>query len=555
MAHEKELIELLDKETTARECEKDLLAEQQKAIENAFSSFGMRGNVVHATNAPQVNCFELAVENGEKLKSSQSIKEKIETMLGERNIRMLPPMPGRSEFRLEIPNGKWADVAAGEVFGSEVWTKSHATLPLMLGKDVEGNTTILDLEKAPHLLIAGCTGTGKSIFMDSCLCSLMFKHTPDELKLILADPKVVEFTRYENIPYLQFPVINSSKDVLMALQWLAMEMEHRFEILSKAGARNIKALNELHPGALPYIIMVIDELADFMLESRSQMVSFLSRICSMSRAVGIHIIISTQRPDSSVLTECIKANFPTRIAFRMASQIDSRTLIDSYDAAFLVGRGDMLFRGPCGEALTHIQCPFVKPQESARIVEWLQVKYKDMKPNELASLRDLATDRQDTALRDRLVEIISGTLCETIDYDDDILGVAVDKVADAIIKHLDELQEIQESTMECNKDSQKGTVAVPQYSNDELSPEVSEMLQKAIKIVIESRRPLISYIQRMLGIGYNRAWTLMKAMERFGIVSPQPDNGPRSILVDTYEEAISRLPKQNLLDRFAPILS
>ena len=356
MTHEKELIELLDKETTARECEKDLLPEQQKAIENAFSCFGMRGNVVHATNAPQVNCFELTMEKGETLKSPQSIMKKIETTLGEQNIRMLLPMPGRSEFRFEIPNGKWADVAAGEVFGSEVWTKSHATLPLMLGKDVEGNTTILDLEKAPHLLIAGCTGTGKSIFMESCLCSLMFKHTPDELKLILVDPKVVEFTRYENIPYLQFPVINSSKDVLMALQWLIVEIRRRFELLSEAGARNIKALNELHPGALPYIVMIIDELADFMLESRSQMESLLSRICAMSRAVGIHIIISTQRPSPNVLTETLKNNFPMRIAFRMASRIDSRLLIDSCDAAFLVGRGDMLFRGPCGEALRRIQC-------------------------------------------------------------------------------------------------------------------------------------------------------------------------------------------------------
>jgi len=187
----------------------------------------------------------------------------------------------------------------------------------------------------------------------------------------------------------------------------------------------------------------------------------------------------------------------------------------------------------------------MKSEESTRIVERLQIMYKDMKSNALASIRDLATDRQDTALRDKLVEIISGMLCETIDYDDDILGTAADKVADAIIKHLDELQEIQGSSMESKKVSQKSAVGVPQNFNDALSPEARGMLQKAIKIVIEDKRPTISYLQRRLEIGYNSACALMDAMEQYCIVSPQPDNGLRSILFDTYEEAISRLTKQN----------
>jgi len=339
--------------------------------------------------------------------------------------------------------GNGADIEAGEVFRSEAWGQPHAVLPLMLGKGVDGHAVILDLAKAPHLLIAGSAGSGKSVFLDSCLGSLMFKHTPEEVKLILADSKTGEFSKYESLPYLHFPIIKSSKDTLKALQWLMEEMVRRYRLLANACVRNIKELNEQHPGSLPYIIMVIDDLADFMLESRRQMEHLLSRLCALSRAVGIHLIIATQRPDSKVLTDVIKDNFPTRIAFRMASGDDSRRLVDSEDATDLLGHGDMLLQKSCEKTLARIQGIYVKPEESARIVERLQTMYKDMKPIELATLPDLADARPDMALRDRLVEIISDTLGETLDNADDNLGDIAENVADAILEHLDELQEIQ----------------------------------------------------------------------------------------------------------------
>ena len=247
------------------------------------------------------------------------------------------------------------------------------------------------------------------------------------------------------------------------------------------------------------------------------MESLLSRICARSRAAGIHIILSTQRPSVDVLTVMLKTNYPTRIAFRMADCIDSRTLIDSDDAAFLVGCGDMLFRGPCGEALRRIQCPIIKPEESARIVERLQAKYKGMKPNALPPMRGTGRNQTDV-LRDNLCDIARDVLEDKLDWlKDDAIDDVCEEIADSIIEHWDELINVDEETM----------------------------LLKAIQIVIERRRPSISYIQRNLEIGYNRACALMEAMERYGIVSPLPANGNRSILVDSYEEAICQLQKMN----------
>ena len=522
MTHEEELIELLDKETTTRESNTGDLLEQQKVIEKTFSQYGVMCKIMNAGVGPQVNCFEFAIEDiasREHLIAFQAdICDEIKRTLGKKdNIRLLPPMPNLVGCSLEIPNGNQPEVTAGELFRSKEWRNWRAILPLMLGKGWAGEIRGFDLARAPHLLMAGSTGSGKSVFIDSCLCSLMFKHTPDELKLILVDPKAVEFTRYENIPYLQFPVINSSKDVLMALQWLMMEMERRFVLLSEAGVRDIQALNEFLPETLPYIVMIIDELSDFMRESRSQMESLLSRICARSRAAGIHVILSTQRPSPDVLTVMLKTNFPTRIAFHMASCIDSRTFIGSDDAAFLVGCGDMLFRGPCGEALSRIQCPIVKPEESARIVERLQAMYKGMKSNALTPMRCKGRN-QTYVLRDNLCDIARDVLEDKLDWlKEDAIDEACEEIADSIIEHWDELKKVDEEAM----------------------------LLKAIQIVIETKRTSISYIQRNLRIGYNSACVLMEAMERYGIVSPLPANGNRSILVDSYEEAICHLQKMN----------
>ena len=348
MTREEELIELLDKETIADDaifCEHPLshsMQEQRNAIEKTFREFGLQGSIVHANCAPQVNCFDFSIGANENPAAYRDIKDNIQMAVGKSEMRMLLPEPGKNDGRLEIANSHRAAVTAGEMFRSAVWRDSQATLPVMMGKDINGNTVILDLAKAPHLLITGCTGSGKTVFMDSCIHSLMFRYTPCELKLVLVDCKVVEFSKYIDMPYLQFPVINSTNDTLQALQWLNMEMERRYEVIAEAGCRDIRTLNEQRPCSLPYIVTIINEFSDLMAEARKQMEVLLSRLCANSRAVGIHLVISTQRPDPRVLTGGIRANFPTRIAFRMASHLDSRKLLDVDDAAYLLGQGDML---------------------------------------------------------------------------------------------------------------------------------------------------------------------------------------------------------------------
>ena len=444
MTHEKELIELLDKETTARECNAGDLPVQREIIERTFREFGLQGKITRAYCGPQVNCFDFEIGTGEKLQSYRQIEKNLQMALKATNVRMV--LPGSEvgiECRLEVPAKCRMTVSAGTVFRSFEWCESKARLPLMLGKGIDGTIEIIDLARAMNLLMAGSTGSGKSVFMDSCIQSLMFKHTPDELKLILVDPKVVEFNKYLNLPYLQFPVIHDVEATLDVLQWLVTETERRYELLVNAACRDIQTWNQQHPDSLPYIIMFIDELADFMLEARSQMETLLSEICAKSRAVGIYLIIATQRPDSKVLTGIIKCNFPTRIAFDMASRIDSRLFIGSDDAAFLVGSGDMLFHGPCGEALTRIQGSYVKPEESARIAERLQAIYKDVISKRQLPKRHALFRNHGMILRNKLVEIIQEIVDDRLDYaKNDIVDDITDGIADAIMEHWNELKDV-----------------------------------------------------------------------------------------------------------------
>ena len=548
MTREEELIELLDKETISKECVSDDLSEQQVIIEKIFKQFEVQCKILHAGKALRVNCFEYIID-GNSLKQlmlfKHEIKEEIREALGKReDIRLIPPMPNLLGCYLEIPNDCQTTVTAGELFRLPIWKLAQATLPLMLGKGWCGDPNILDLTRAPHLLIAGCTGSGKSILLDSCIISLMFRHTPDELKLILVDSKIVEFCKYNDLPYLQFPVINSTNDTLQALQWLNMEMDRRYKVLSEAGCRDIRTLNEQRPCSLPYIVMIIDEFSDYMIEARSQMESQLAPLCAKSRAVGIHLIISTSRPCHDVLSGGIMANFPTRIAFRVACHSDSRRILAVDDAVHLLGLGDMLFKEPSSKELTRIQGGYVNDQESERIIERLKSMYGDMKPNALPHLRVMERNQIDV-LHGKLVEIARDVLENNLDWlKDDIIDDTSDDLADSIIEHWDELKDV---ISDLDEEPNIDDVEEADSKEDECpsNDEGCKLLLEAIQIVIESRRPTISNIQRQLKVGYNKASALLETMERHGIVSPQRDSEMRSVLVNSYEEAVSRLPKQN----------
>ncbi len=440
----------------------------------------------------------------------------------------------------EVPNGDCNIVTASELFCSPEWHDSQARLPIMLGKSVDGDIMLLDLAKAPHLLIAGTVGSGKSVQMDLCLCSLMFRHAPDELKLILADPKVVEFDKYKKLPYLLLPVLNSCEEMLLTLHCLTVEMENRYELLAKADCRSITELNAKKPGSLPYIVMFINELSDFMAEAKKKMEALLFRLCSKARAVGIHLVICTQRPDTRVLTEYIKTNFPTRIAFRTACSIDSQTILDTHGAECLRGYGDMLFRKPGGGELVRIQGGFLTQPEVTRIIERLIAMYGEMKPEPLSHLQDKKPN-QAIIHYGQLFEIVRKTLEQELDcIKKDIVDDLAGKIAASIIKYMDGLHEIPSSTSEADEETQE-SVEGSTECDEELSQE-RKMLLEALPFVLENRRATVSYLQRRLKVGYNKATMLLETMERYGIVSSPSVNGTRSILVGSFEEAIAKLP-------------
>ena len=530
MPHEDELIELLDKETIDINLEK-----QRKAIEAAFRKYDLKGKIVRAFRSPQVNCFDFIVGDGECPNGYRRLLDDLGKVLDDNKIRMQLPIPGSYLCRLEIPSGVLEVVLAGELFRSSLWLELMATLPLMLGKSLEGEIAIMDLAKAPNLLVAGTTGSGKSILMYECILSLLFRHTPDELKLILVDPKYVEFARYKDLPYLQFPVITSLEDTLEALQWLQAEMNRRYEVMRETGCKDIQELNDRKPGTLPYIVMFIDELADFMLESRNQMEHSLSLVCAKGRAAGIHLVIGTARPDSCVLTECVKINFPERIAFQMPDPATSTAFLDgSSDAASLLGRGDMLCRcrsltlgddtgrrNSPGEGLTRLQGGYLKTEEATRIIEQLKNMYNTRQPETPPALDDKAYAKLET--RDKLFTMIYDILLESINFDDDTLGIAAEEIADAIAGHLDELW----------IDSGKHSL------NEE-----QKLLLRAVQAILDGGRPTISNLQRRLGIGYNKASAVIEALEACGILSPPPECGLRQVLVKNIVEAWKRIQER-----------
>jgi len=357
--------------------------------------------------------------------------------------------------------------------------RDKCMIPLPVGRDIRGGNVFLDLAKAPHLLIAGATGSGKSVCMNSMLVSLVLRFSPAELKLILVDPKVVEFAVYRELPHLIAPVITEPKLVVPALRWVIAEMQWRYTILAKVGVRNLEGFNKRTPGEhelddagnqiparLPFLVVVIDELADIMLTVGDEVEELLARIAQLSRAVGIHTIIATQRPSVNVITGIIKANYPTRIAFQVVSQIDSRTILDGKGAESLLGRGDLLFKPPAGSRLERVQSPMVADAEIERIVR-------------------RAAEQAPAQIRPEILQ-----------------------PQQAVLPGLE------------GEAGEKGNA------------EDEALVEEAIEIIRRDRRATTSYIQRRLRIGYNKAAMIMELLEQRGIVGPQIGSAPREIMLD-----------------------
>ncbi|MBO4344783.1 MAG: DNA translocase FtsK 4TM domain-containing protein, partial [Victivallales bacterium] len=331
-----------------------------KLLQKTLDDFKVDARVVSQVTAPQVTQYEIMPASGVRLSSITSLESNIKMELSAKSLHILAPIPGKNMVGIQVPNESPSIVPVRNLMQDNAWKNGKEQIPLLLGKNINGKNIILDLAKAPHLLIAGTTGSGKSVCMNLLITSLLFKFSPEELRLIMVDPKVVEFAAYSTLPHLVVPVINDVNQVALALRWAINEMERRYRVLAKVRVRNLEDFNKRPksqeeildddgnpiPDKMPFIVVIIDELADIMSVAKKEVETCLSRIATKSRAVGIHTIIATQRPDTKVITGTIKANYPVRIAFQVVSHIDSQTILGQKGAESLLGKGDMLFMPP-----------------------------------------------------------------------------------------------------------------------------------------------------------------------------------------------------------------
>ncbi|WP_093536835.1 DNA translocase FtsK [Psychrobacillus psychrotolerans] len=356
--------------------DREWMEEQAFTLIDALSHFQVTGEIVQMVQGPAVTQFEITVGQGTKVSKIRNLADDLKLALAAKDIRIQAPIPGKSSIGIEIPNRKSRAVRLSEVINTDTFLKSDSPLEAALGLDLTGKPVTLDLRKMPHGLIAGATGSGKSVFINSLLVSLLYKATPDEVKLLLIDPKMVELAPFNHIPHLVSPVITDVKAATAALKWAVEEMERRYQLFAHIGVRDISRYNTLatekrqFAQKLPYIVIVIDELADLMMMAPTEVEDAICRIAQKARACGIHLVLATQRPSVDVITGLIKANIPTRIAFSVSSQIDSRTILDQQGAERLLGKGDMLYQGNGMSSPVRIQGTYVSDDEIESVIEY-----------------------------------------------------------------------------------------------------------------------------------------------------------------------------------------
>ncbi len=465
-----------------------------RLIEKKLKDFGIEISVVAAYPGPVITRYEIDLATGVKGSQVLNLAKDLARALSLVSVRVVETIPGKNYMGLELPNPNRQTVFLTEILGSEIYAQSASNLTVALGKDISGKPIVADLGKMPHLLVAGTTGSGKSVGVNAMILSLLYKATPDQVRLILIDPKMLELSIYDGVPHLLCPVVTDMRLAGHALNWTVGEMERRYKLMSKLGVRNLAGYNSkiqeaaaqeekipnpfsLTPDApeplepLPSIVVVIDELADLMMVVGKKVEELIARIAQKARAAGIHLILATQRPSVDVITGLIKANIPTRIAFQVSSKIDSRTILDQQGAESLLGMGDMLYLAPGMGIPTRVHGAFVADGEVHRVVEKLK-------------------EQGEPAYIDGLLE---GNTAEGADGIEGGGESAADGEAD------------------------------PLYD-------------QAVDIVIKNRRASISLVQRHLRIGYNRAARLLEQMERSGVVSVMGSNGNREVLAPNQEE-------------------
>jgi DNA segregation ATPase FtsK/SpoIIIE, S-DNA-T family len=364
---------LLDKpEAKEIQVDKGHYLEISRALETTLLDFGVEGKVTGISPGPVITTYEFAPAPGVKINKVVSLADDLALVLKTESVRIVGSIPGKAALGIEIPNPERKVVHIRDIIATELFQKAKSKLTLGLGMDIVGRPVLADLSRMPHLLIAGATGAGKSVAINSIICSLLFKATPEEVRLLMVDPKRIELSSYEAIPHLLHPVVVDPKMASRALIWAVKEMERRYGLMEEMRVKSFASYNDTAEEKLPYIVVIIDELADLMMVSSNEVETSLARLAQMARAAGMHLILATQRPSVDVLTGLIKANFPTRMSFKVSSKIDSRTILDTSGAEHLLGAGDMLFLPPGAARLQRIHGAFISEQESERIVSFLK---------------------------------------------------------------------------------------------------------------------------------------------------------------------------------------
>ena len=387
----------------------DEVAYNAMRLEDVLSSFGISANVVNATQGPTVTRYEIEPAQGVKVSRIVNLTDDIALNLAAQHIRMEAPIPGKSAIGIEVPNTKTEAVHLRDVLDCSDFKEARGGIPVGLGKDIAGKPVITDLAKMPHLLVAGTTGSGKSVCVNTLISSILFSRKPEEVKLLLIDPKMVELSVYNGIPHLMAPVVTDMKKAAAVLRWAVREMEARYKAFAASGKRDIKSYNEAHPkSAMPLIVLIIDELADLMMTAPDDIEESISRLAQMARAAGIHMVLATQRPSVNVITGSIKANVPSRISFAVGSQIDSRTILDMAGAEKLLGKGDMLFSPIGANKPIRVQGAFISDDEVEHLVEFVKQQREPEYDDTVTAEAEKETAAQDNdeqdIYRDELLE-------------------------------------------------------------------------------------------------------------------------------------------------------
>ena len=480
------------------------VSEMSQRLVSTLKLFGVDATLSYTVQGPVVTKYAIELAPGTRYSSVTNLNDNLKGALHAKSIRIEAPIPGEDRIGIEVPNRRPAGISFREIFESEAWRGAKAELPLLFGKRADGKELVADLASMPHMLVAGATGQGKSVCLNSLICGLLMTRTPEQLKLIMVDPKCVEFTPYSAIPHLLVPVITDNRKVVFSLHWAVAEMEKRLKLFARARVRNIYDFNHRKtftqtdmfgsdtevgsdmPKTVPYIVIISDEVADLMSQCSKEVTPDISRLTAKARAAGIHLILATQRPDAKIITGAIKANIPGRVAFKTASSVDSRTILDDTGAENLIGKGDMLFKGKDG-LLIRAQGAWISDAEIANITDFIQEH-------------------------------------SNVQFDEKF-ATKLGRVKEASI-------EDPFASNEDDPDNQPKGDDTPSTREMVKANEDADLFKRALECIINTNRASVSHFQRRLGIGYNHAAKLCDKLEDAGVIGPQQGAGPRPIIMD-----------------------